>query len=87
MCNCIEKTETAVIDKMKKDNEGKAIIGDGSYQHMGMSFANGGGWKTYQEFEYEFTPIKKDGTNGRQIKKRVSIYHSYCPFCGEKILD
>ena len=83
MCNCIKETAEKIISKMKEDNSGKATIGDGNFTHMGLSFTGNSGWRTYQEFEYEITPIKKDGSNGRQHKKRISMYHSYCPFCGE----
>jgi len=84
MCDCINKTELAILDKMKLDNK-YAVVGEGQFSHKGMSFSGNGGWRTYQEFEYEFTPIKKNGEPGRQIKKRVSMYHTYCPFCGEII--
>lgn len=86
-CNCIKESTERVLDFVKKENDKsdrKGIIGDGHYNHQGLSLGKNGGWRTYQEFEYEFTPIKKDGSEGRQITKRISIYHTYCPFCGKK---
>lgn len=85
MCKCVDELSAKVIEMKKEENKDVAIIGEGNFAHMGLSMSGKGGWRTYQEFEYEFTPIKKNGTQGRQFKKRVSVYHSYCPFCGKKI--
>ncbi len=84
MCDCVFKTSEAIIKKKEDDSKGIGIIGEGNFTHMGLSFGKNSGWRTYQEFEYEFTPIKKNGEHGRQVKKRVSMYHTYCPFCGKK---
>lgn len=83
MCDCIKKTEKAILERMKEENKDKAIITEGTFNHMGLSFTGNAGWRTYQEFEYDFTPIKKNGEEGRKIKKKVSMYHTYCPFCGK----
>lgn len=85
MCKCIDELSKKIIEMKKEENKDKAVIGDGSFTHMGLSMSGEGGWRTYQEFEYEVTPIKTNGTMGKQHKKRVSVYHSYCPFCGKKI--
>lgn len=84
MCKCVNELTEKLIVMKKEENKETAIIGEGTFSHLGLSFTDGN-WHTYQEFEYEFTPIKKNGTQGRQHKKRVSVYHSYCPFCGKKI--
>lgn len=73
-----------IIKKKRDDANGTGVIGEGIFTHMGLSFGKNSKWRTYQEFEYEFTPIKKNGESGKQIKKRVSMYHTYCPFCGKK---
>lgn len=85
-CKCIENIEAKVLDKMQQDNAGKGNIKDAQMQNRGLSFdPDFGGWFTYQEIEYKLTPLKKDGTYGRKVTKKINIYHTYCPFCGTKI--
>jgi hypothetical protein len=83
MCDCIDTLNEKVLAKMKEDKKGIGIVNEGSLQNMGLSFS-GGGWRTYNPFKYEMTNKKKDGSLGATRNYEVSIYHSYCPFCGEK---
>lgn len=83
MCNCIAKAEEAAMVHLK-EKSGENMVESGHLLHVGYSFGKVSYRATYNEFEYQFTPKKKDGTFGKTIKKQLSIYHSHCPYCGEK---
>lgn len=85
MCNCIKDLDEKLLAKMKEEKKANGIVNEGSLQNMGLSFANpGGGWRTYQVFKYEMTNKKKNGTLGATRNYEISMYHTFCPFCGEK---
>lgn len=85
MCDCIKQLNEKILEKMQEDNKNNGVIEEGELQNMGLSFGKPGGWRTYQPFEYKMTNKKVNGTLGVTRKHTISIYHSYCPFCGEKI--
>ncbi len=86
MCNCISDIEVMVLDKMKEDKKAFGVVNKASFKNIGYSFGANGGEKLYNEVEYEMTNKKKDGSIGATKNYRISIYHTYCPFCGEKLI-
>lgn len=84
MCDCISKLKNTIIEKIKTDKYGIGIIERGDFKNYGISFGKKSFIRTYNEFEYIMTNIKKDGSTGATKKHSVSIYHIFCPFCGEK---
>lgn len=55
------------------------------YDNTAYMFNNGGGTAIYLPFTMEYTIVKKDGTVSGTKKEKVSMYLSFCPFCGKKI--
>jgi hypothetical protein len=85
-CNCISDIENKVLDKLTNDKAG--LVNSVKMQNMGLSFDDPeNGWRTSQPIEYEFRPLKKDGSYGKVAKKTVEMYHTFCPFCGVKKYD
>lgn len=84
MCDCIKRLNGELLIYVEKDKESVGIVNKGQLQHMGLSLTGKSGWRTYQEFEYEMTNKKKDGSMGATRNYKLSIYHTFCPFCGEK---
>ena len=84
MCDCIEKIEKQVFDKLKKDKENNGIVNKASFKEKGYDLTNGT-IRLYNEVEYEMTNKKVNGTLGATRNYTVSIYHSFCPFCGKSI--
>lgn len=86
MCDCLEKAKDKILEHVRKQNDKTGKIDNGDFKNKGLSL-NGGGWKTYQPFEYEMQNIKKDGSMGAIRKHTVDMYHTFCPFCGKKHKD
>jgi hypothetical protein len=84
MCDCIKNLKTSVIEKLTSDKKGVGIVNSGDLKNYGFSFGKTSFMQTYNEFQYEMTNKKKDGSLGATKKHTISIYHTYCPFCGEK---
>jgi len=85
MCNCLKDGKKNILDKLKADKAGVEIINSGDFKNYGFSFGKKSFMRTYNDFEYSMTNIKKDGSQGATKKKTISIYHTYCPYCGGKI--
>jgi hypothetical protein len=84
MCDCIKTIESKTLDEVRKQKEGEYEGGklvNVCFLIVKNKFTNR---RTYQEFEFQFAPMKKDGTIGKEKRQTVNINHSYCPFCGEK---
>jgi hypothetical protein len=87
MCNCVKELPPKIIDQLQDREKGKAKLGTGRLLTTGLTFPKGNkeSWyQTGQQLEYEYTPIKKDGSFGKQINKTIQLVHHFCPFCGEK---
>jgi hypothetical protein len=67
MCDCIEKVEEKLSEKM---GEPCSLVECGLFSG-----------KTFSIIEYKDTSYKKPKTC------KVSVQHSYCPFCGNKYDD
>ncbi len=83
MCNCISEIETMVLERMKDQKQKFGTVNKASFKHQGFNFKDGS-TSLYNDIEYEMTNRKKDGSTGATRNYTVAIYHSYCPFCGEK---
>lgn len=91
MCNCLKKTTEKTIDFIKENfkKEGKKVSSynedDSGYLNRVLSFGSiNGGRKLVMPFELKYTPIKANGTHGREATYKTSIFPTYCPFCGKK---
>lgn len=86
MCNCIKEFTEQASKSIKTKHEGTAIIDDVKILQQSLMFNKGMsktlGWQTFTDIGYHYTPIKKDKTPGKKINKSISLYHTYCPFCG-----
>lgn len=90
MCNCIDETSKKIIEKLKSDNPEKTyneslngFMGTG-FANQCVSFSENGGNKLYNEFRIESTFIKTNGDTSKPKKETISIYPSFCCFCGVK---
>lgn len=85
MCDCIKKIEHGTIKTLKENNDGEFEKARGllcvQIPIVNNRFLN---MRTYNDYEFYFTPVKKDGTTGKPKKKTIAIAHTYCPFCGKK---
>lgn len=82
MCKCIPQVEDNITKHIVETK--KETLFSGRLKNVGISFSKNSHVRTYNEFEYEGQREKKDGTPSKRFTRRVSIYHTYCPFCGEK---
>jgi hypothetical protein len=82
MCKCITTITQKAIDKMKETNPGDKIT-DGNILNKGFSMS--GNFRTYNDFQYSIERMKKNGEFAKPIRKTISLYHSFCPFCGKQI--
>jgi hypothetical protein len=86
-CNCLSSEgdiAQKILEHLKEQNP-DATIENGTFLNTGFSFDPGHeGQFSYSPFEYLLTPVKKDGTQGKPVRKTISMYHTYCPFCGRK---
>lgn len=76
-------TDTTLSLLRERGNE---RIVEGRFKNTGfaMSGLTIGQHQSYNPFEYVAVARKKDGTDAKPKTKTVSLYHSYCPFCGIK---
>ena len=81
MCKCLIKIEKETLKLLEKK-----FVGTGKIeQNNGLDIAFGTtGSRTYTNYSYKNTTIKKDGSFGATFKREQMIVHSFCPFCGEK---
>ncbi len=70
MCNCITETENKTKALLEERNPGKEIL-DVDIQEIGFSMK---GSVTFNTVSYSMS--------GK--KKKINIYHTFCPFCGKK---
>lgn len=84
MCDCLTKATDSAMEVAISRNEGGIIKRD--LIQVGWPIKNGatGPQTTFTEFEYTFVPMKKDGSLAKPKKKIINLFHSFCPFCGEK---
>lgn len=90
MCDCLKKSEEKLIghvtENLKKDWTIKEINEkESGYTNKGLVFSSGGGWKLYIPFEVKYTPVKKDGSDGKEKTYKTNVFPNFCPFCGKKM--
>ncbi|MFZ4413624.1 MAG: hypothetical protein ACOYOV_11110 [Bacteroidales bacterium] len=81
-CDCLEKTKQKIIEKISNDpnkRKGYKII-EGDYEHKSW-YPN---VRLYVNFIVKSSFEKVDGSTSKPINEHVSIYFTYCPFCGKK---
>lgn len=88
-CNCIETLNNKVLQARRKDfpdREYKDITmyGDFGFKNIALGLGGGGELKPYFEFKLGYTFIKTNGQISFPKTETVSIYPTYCPFCGRK---
>ena len=76
MCNCIKEIEVRVLNHLRNKNEYKKPIESVRMEGMGFLMGDSISMNTKTNFIITLTGQKK--------KHTVPVFHSYCPFCGEK---
>ena len=81
-CDCFSKVAENIKAKVTSD-ESKKQKGynmlKGNWEHRSIYPKV----RLYSDFIIESTFEKKDGTTSKPKKENVSIFYSYCPFCGK----
>lgn len=86
-CDCLDKTEKAVLEKVKTDNakiKGFDIIEDESgfenvsFLPLHTLFAN---------YNVRYVRTKANGKPALPATKKVVLLFTYCPFCGKKMRE
>jgi len=86
MCQCIERIESATMDRLKEKHPERKLIEEGdSGEIQNQSFMlDGSGTKLYVPLKYRYTFTKKDGSESAERSDTVNILFTFCPFCGTK---
>lgn len=91
MCNCIKEIEKKIIENLKETNPTKTyneelnrFEGTG-FQNIALGMGANGGYKLYHEFKIESSFTKVNGDQSNPKKEAISIYPSFCAFCGVKL--
>lgn len=88
MCNCIKETINAAQEKLVAQVEEKHTVSEwidkGSYSHQGLSLS-GGPSKIGMPFIIQYRRQKVNGQPEKNITtEHITMYPTYCPFCGKK---
>lgn len=87
-CNCLAKSTKTVVDHLKNQlqEECRQTVEvnekDSGYTNRVLTFTSG--YKLMMPFELKYTPIKANGEKGKEKTKKISVFPTYCPFCGKK---
>lgn len=91
MCNCIKIVSAKLETKLKKQigpiEHNVYSFDQIGFNHQSLLFGTGEftGMAIGLPFSIEFYRKKKDGSRATaRTKKEVTIFMTYCPFCGEK---
>ncbi len=77
MCNCIERIEKMLNDKMIENNPNAEIVEEVELQNKTLLLGSG--------IIMPYNPALGRYKQGNRIRKfEVSALYTYCPFCGEK---
>ena len=78
MCNCIERIEKQLTEKMVELNNGAEIIDNVEFVNKTWTFGK-------QMNEFLGNPVLGKYRVGKAVRKfDTQMLPSYCPFCGEK---
>jgi hypothetical protein len=79
MCNCIERIEQRLTEKMCELNPGCEIIEVVEFQHKSWILES-------SMWEILNNPVLGKYRTGNKTKKfTITMLPNYCPYCGEKI--
>lgn len=89
-CGCIDKVEQNTLNFLKekhKDRTYEDVSGWGStgLKNVGFSLCENGGRMVYFEYKSQYTFIKVNGQTSSLKTENISLYPTYCPFCGVKL--
>jgi hypothetical protein len=86
MCNCIKEIPVKVLETLQK-NKPESQISDVDFANQAFGFLDGGftSSKVYLPIQYSISFRKKNGEMSKMQRKEVSMFASFCPFCGEKL--
>ncbi len=95
MCNCLKETQERFIGHLKDHSdilEGKVNLQfdevESGYVNQFLSFGDtSGGFKLAFPFHLKYTYEKKDGSRSREQTIKTNVFPTYCPFCGEKMVE
>ncbi len=86
MCDCLKKSEERVKDHLV-EQRGLVNVEEFGYDNTALTFGdNDSDIKIYLPFSVSHKPIKKDGSIGNLKTHKVSIFPTFCPFCGVKLV-
>ena len=80
MCDCIDKVIEKVKEKVVKDKSN-------GYKIENIEFENCSWFpkrELYSNVILKTTFIKRDGNTSKPINEHISIFYTFCPFCGVK---
>lgn len=84
-CNCLETVEKNLIEMLsnREDNPKKFTIVESEWEYKS--------WfptvRLYVNYIVKSTFEKKNGTTSKPRNEHVSIFFTYCPFCGKQIKE
>jgi hypothetical protein len=87
-CDCLIESEKKMIAHVKEALSKEQSVDSWNERDSGYTtkaFFFTGGTKLTLPFEVKYTPLKKDGTQGKEKVYKTSILPSYCPFCGKPL--
>lgn len=87
MCDCISTLENELSEELTKQIEEKIKVADWEDEgFMNKAFAlNGGPTRIGMPFIMQYRRLKTNGEKEKNIQtKNVTMYPTFCPFCGIK---
>ena len=79
-CNCLSQVKKKILEKVKADSkaEGYRIVESGFERESWFPVT-----RLYSAFLIKSTFTKKDGTESKPKNEHVSVFYTFCPFCGK----
>lgn len=84
-CTCFKDNLARIEEHVRKDLPGNITEFKASWAGEAFFFS-GDRVPVNPSVNYEYRDVKKDGSPAKRLtRKSVSIFCSYCPFCGRKL--
>lgn len=83
MCDCISIALEKVKERVVKDKTNGYKVQHIDFEHHSWYPET----RLYSNVIMKTTFIKKDGSESKPINEHVSLFYTYCPFCGEKLTE
>lgn len=80
-CNCITEVTEKIKQDLQENPRYKKPVKKIEIIGVGFSLSNAGGVESRL-----FNPIEVE-LEGQKKRERLSLFHSYCPFCGKPATD